>query len=157
MDVRAETLTGLERLKLLHDMMNPDKTFSYNGERLEEVDTRSIVMPTTFSFKSGNYMQMGDYLCKTSHFQILASELSDRLLSEILSVEENMYVSFHIHAIDQVDAIKMVKRKNTDLQKMMIEEQKKAVRSGYDMDIIPSILLFTEKTLKIFLLIYSQR
>ena len=56
-------------------------------------------------------MQMGDYLCKTSHFQILASELSDRLLSEILSVEENMYVSFHIHAIDQVDAIKMVKER----------------------------------------------
>ena len=148
MDVRAETLTGLERLKLLHDMMNPDKTFSYNGERLEEVDTRSIVMPTTFSFKSGNYMQMGDYLCKTSHFQILASELSDRLLSEILSVEENMYVSFHIHAIDQVDAIKMVKRKNTDLQKMMIEEQKKAVRSGYDMDIIPSDLTVYGKDIK---------
>ena len=148
MDVRAETLTGLERLKLLHDMMNPDKTFSYNGERLEEVDTRSIVMPTTFSFKSVNYMQMGDYLCKISHFQILASELSDRLLSEILSVEENMYVSFHIHAIDQVDAIKMVKRKNTDLQKMMIEEQKKAVRSGYDMDIIPSDLTVYGKDIK---------
>ena len=36
--------------------------------------------------------------------------------------------------------VKTVKRKITDLQKMTIEEQKKAVRSGYDMDIIPSDL-----------------
>lgn len=37
-------------------------------------------------------------------------------------------------------AIKTIKRKITDLDKMKIEEQKKAVRAGYDMDIIPSDL-----------------
>ncbi len=140
MGVRAETLTGLERLKMLHDMLNPEDVFDYDGLGLEERDTRTLIMPSTFKFKTSKYMQMGKYICSLSHFQILASELSDRMLSEILSVEENMYVSFHIHAIDQVDAIKTVKRKNTDLQKMMIEEQKKAVRAGYDMDIIPSDL-----------------
>ena len=41
---------------------------------------------------------------------------------------------------DQSEAIKTIKRKITDLDKMKIEEQKKAVRSGYDMDIIPSDL-----------------
>ena len=35
----------------------------------------------------------------------------------------------------------MVKRKNTDIDKMRIEENKKAVRSGYDMDILPSDLI----------------
>ncbi|MEL5899312.1 DUF87 domain-containing protein [Clostridium sporogenes] len=140
MGVRAETLIGVERLKLLHDMLNPDKMFDYDGQGLEARDTRKLIMPSTFKFISPKYMQMGNYICALSHFQILASELSDRFLSEILSIEDNMYVSFHIHAIDQVDAIKMVKRKNTDLQKMMIEEQKKAVRAGYDMDIIPSDL-----------------
>lgn len=140
MGVRAETMTGIERLKILHDMLNPDDIFEYDGEMMEKRDTRSLVMPYTFKFNSSKYMQMGNYICSLSHFQIFASELSDRMLSEILSVEDNMYVSFHIHAIDQVDAIKAVKRKNTDIQKMMIEEQKKAVRAGYDMDIIPSDL-----------------
>ena len=46
----------------------------------------------------------------------------------------------HIRSIDQTEAIKTIKRKITDLDKMKIEEQKKAVRSGYDMDIIPSDL-----------------
>ena len=119
-------------------MLNPDKTFDYGGQGLE-VRTQENLLYTTFKFKFKIYAD-GNYICALSHFQILASELSDRFLSEILSIEDNMYVSFHIHAIDQVDAIKMVKRKNTDLQKMMIEEQKKAVRAGYDMDIIPSDL-----------------
>ena len=48
--------------------------------------------------------------------------------------------SMHVQSVDQVKAIKTIKRKITDLQKMTIEEQKKAVRAGYDMDIIPSDL-----------------
>jgi type IV secretory pathway VirB4 component len=46
----------------------------------------------------------------------------------------------HIRAIDQTEAIKMIKRKITDLDSMKITEQKRAVRSGYDMDIMPSDL-----------------
>ena len=38
------------------------------------------------------------------------------------------------------DSIKTVKRKITDLDAMKIQEQKRAVRSGYDMDILPSDL-----------------
>ena len=40
----------------------------------------------------------------------------------------------------RIGCAKTIKRKITDLQKMTIEEQKKAVRAGYDMDIIPSDL-----------------
>lgn len=36
--------------------------------------------------------------------------------------------------------IRNIKRKMSDLQKMTIEEQKKAVLAGYDMDIIPTDL-----------------
>ena len=54
--------------------------------------------------------------------------------------DSNITVNFHIRTIDQAKAIKSIKSKITDLDKMKIEEQKKAVRSGYDMDIIPSDL-----------------
>ena len=46
----------------------------------------------------------------------------------------------HIQSVDQVKAIKTLKRKITDLDRSKIEEEKKAVRAGYDMDIIPSDL-----------------
>ena len=49
-------------------------------------------------------------------------------------------VTMHIRGINQNEAIKMAKRKITDLDAMKIQEQKRAVRSGYDMDILPSDL-----------------
>ena len=62
------------------------------------------------------------------------------MLADILDLETGVIVNLHIRSIDQTEAIKTIKRKITDLDKMKIEEQKKAVRSGYDMDIIPSDL-----------------
>ena len=49
-------------------------------------------------------------------------------------------VNLHIQSVDQTSAIKTVKRKITELDRSKIEEQKKAVRAGYDMDILPSDL-----------------
>ena len=46
----------------------------------------------------------------------------------------------HIQSVDQNKAIKTVKRTITELDRSKIEEQKKAIRAGYDIDIIPSDL-----------------
>ncbi len=46
----------------------------------------------------------------------------------------------HIQSFDQNRAIKTVKRTITELDRSKIEEQKKAIRAGYDIDIIPSDL-----------------
>ena len=72
--------------------------------------------------------------------QILAPELSDRVLKDFLDIESNVIVNIHVQSVDQVAAIKTIKRTITDLDKTKIEEQKKAVRAGYDMDILPSDL-----------------
>ena len=75
-----------------------------------------------------------------SFLEILAPELNDRILADMLDLETGVIVNLHIKSIDQSEAIKTIKRKITDLDKMKIEEQKKAVRSGYDIDILPSDL-----------------
>jgi type IV secretory pathway VirB4 component len=62
------------------------------------------------------------------------------MLADFLDIDAPVTVTLHIKSIDQSEAIKTIKRKLSDLEKMKIEEQKKAVRSGYDMDIIPSDL-----------------
>ena len=79
---------------------------------------------------------MGKKIGAASFLEILAPELNDRMLADILDLETGVIVNLHIRSIDQSEAIKTIKRKITDLDKMKIEEQKKAVRSGYDMDII---------------------
>lgn len=142
MGVRAESLNGEERLKILHDVLNPNKTFEFSYKDLKKREsTKTYIVPDEFNFTPSRYFKFGKFIGATSHFQILASELSDRMLSEFLNIDDNINISFHIRAIDQSEAIKRVKRKNTDIDKMRIEENKKAVRSGYDMDILPSDLI----------------
>ena len=139
MGVRAESLDGEERLRLVHDMLNPDKNFDFSYKDLKKKEsTKSHITPNIFNFAPANNFKFGKFIGAVSHFQILASELSDRMLSEFLDIDDNIYVAFHIDVVEQAEAIKLIKRKNTDLDRMKIEEQKKAVRAGYDMDIIPS-------------------
>ena len=83
---------------------------------------------------------MGDTYGAASYLNILAPELTDKVLAEFLDMDKNLVVSIHVQSVDQLKAIKLIKGKITDLDRMKIEEQKKAVRSGYDMEIIPSDL-----------------
>ena len=78
---------------------------------------------------------MGDTYGAVSYLQILAPELTDKMLAEFLDIDKNLIVTLHIQSLDQLKAIKLIKGKVTDINRMKIEEQKKAVRSGYDMDI----------------------
>lgn len=140
----ADVLNGHDRLQLLFEMMHMGEQqpfrFSWDWPPPSGLSTKDFIAPSSFEFKNGKYFGMGQQIGCASFLQILAPELNDRILADLLDMDSNLIVSMHIQSIDQTKAIKTIKRKITDLQKMTIEEQKKAVRSGYDMDIIPSDL-----------------
>ena len=142
--VETEPLSGYERLRVLHDVFNMDSSdpfrFSFDMVARTGLSTKDFIAPSSFDFREGKYFKMGRAIGAVSFLQILAPELNDRMLADFLDMDSNVAVNFHIRTIDQAQAIKKIKSKITDLDKMKIEEQKKAVRSGYDMDIIPSDL-----------------
>ncbi|MDO5296207.1 MAG: ATP-binding protein [bacterium] len=142
--VVAQTLNGMERLRLLYGMFHMDTQepfrFSWDWLAPSGLSVKDFIAPSSFEFAKGNSFGMGRKVGAVSFLQILAPELNDRMLADFLDMESSLIVNMHIQSVDQVSAIKTIKRKITDLDKMKIEEQKKAVRSGYDMDIIPSDL-----------------
>lgn len=142
--VTAASLNGTDRLRLLHDIFQMDAPepfrFSWDWLAPSGLSVKDFIAPSSFEFKSGNLFGMGHKTGAVSFLQILAPELNDRMLADFLDMESSLIVTMHIQSIDQVRAIKTVKRKITDLDSMKIQEQKKAIRSGYDMDIIPSDL-----------------
>ena len=142
--VSAYPLNGEERLQILYETFNPEEKvpfqFSYDRILRSGMGTKDFVAPTSFVFKEGKTFQMGNTIGAASYLQILAPELTDKMLAEFLDMNRNLIVNLHIQSIDQMKAIKLVKKKVTDINRMKIEEQKKAVRAGYDMDIIPSDL-----------------
>ena len=142
MGAMAEPLNGVERLKILHDVMNMDTKesfhFHYGMVAKTGLQTKDFIAPTGFDFRNDSYFRMGQTFGCVSYLQITSPELTDKLLADLLDLEENLIINMHLRSIDPKAAIKSLKSTLSNIQKMKIEEQKKAVRSGYDMDIIPT-------------------
>lgn len=137
-------MNGKERLHLMHSMfhMGDNDKFFFDWKYLVEsgLSVKDFIAPTAFAFKTNRTFQMGSIFGSMSYLAITASDLSDRMLADFLDMESTQIVTMHIQSVDQTAAIKTIKRIITELDRSKIEEQKKAVRSGYDMDIIPSDL-----------------
>ncbi|MCF0129344.1 MAG: conjugal transfer protein TraE, partial [Pseudobutyrivibrio sp.] len=142
--VQADTLNGYERLELMHNQfhMADNDRFNFDWKYLvgSGLSVKDFIAPSSFAFPSGRYFQMGDMYGCMSFLSIDAADISDRMLADFLGMESSQIITMHIHSVNQNEAIKTVKHTITELDRSKIEEQKKAVRSGYDMDIIPSDL-----------------
>lgn len=142
--VLAQPLNGAQRLKLMHDMFHMDgpSRFCFDWKDLAPsgLTVKDAIAPTAFAFKTSRTFQMGSIFGAASFLSITASDLSDQLLKDLLDMDSSQIVTMHIQSVDQNKAIKTVKRTITELDRSKIEEQKKAIRAGYDMDILPSDL-----------------
>lgn len=142
--VAAKLLNGKERLQLMHSIFHMGDLekfqFDWDWLALSGLSTKDFIAPTSFSFHGNRSFQIGELYGAMSYLFITAPELSDQLLKDFLDMESSQIVTMHIQSVDQTSAIKKVKRTITEIDRSKIEEQKKAVRSGYDMDIIPSDL-----------------
>ena len=149
LDVPSEPMDGRARLALLHGQMHPGSRepfrFSWGDIAKTGLGTKDFIAPDSFDFRQPRLFRMGQYWGAASYLQILASELSDKLLAEILELDAEMTVTLHIQTVDQLKAIKTIKGKISDIGKMKVEEQRKAVRAGYDPDILPPDLITFSK------------
>ncbi|MDO4647887.1 MAG: ATP-binding protein, partial [Eubacteriales bacterium] len=153
--VRAKVMNGRERLHLMHSMfhMGENDKFMFDWKWLPKsgLSVKDFIAPTCFAFPKSRVFQMGGMYGSMSYLQITASDLSDQMLKDFLDMESSQILTMHIQSVDQNKAIKTIKRTITELDRSKIEEQKKAVRSGYDMDIIPSDLATYGKDAKALL------
>lgn len=139
LNVAARSMSGYERLATLHKCLNLEETrkFRFNWDSLNHtgLSSKDYIAPSSFFFKDGRYFRSGASFGAVSFLQIRATKIYDTLLNDLLNMEGSQIVSIHAKALDQNAALKTVKRKLSDLDKAKIDEQKRAVRSGFDMDI----------------------
>jgi hypothetical protein len=147
--VQSAALTGRERLEILHGQLHPGgrERFNFDWSMIPAtgMGTKDFIAPTSFDFRQSRAFRVGQTWGAASYMQIMASELSDKLLAELLEVDAEMTITMHVQTVDQAKAIKTVKAKMSDIDRMKMDEQKKAVRSGYDPDILPPDLLTYSK------------
>ena len=146
----AKSLDGKERLRILHEYFNQDtmEPFRFSFQELAESgkSVKDYIAPPGFDFRYPSRFKAGKMYGSVHYLDIIAPKFDDELLKKLLDLDDNLTITMHLQTMDPVKAIKMLKGALTNIQKMKIEEQKKAVRSGYDMDILPTDIITYEKT-----------
>ena len=145
----ARSLDGKERLRVLHEYFNQEtmEPFHFSFKELSESgkSVKDYIAPPGFDFRYPSRFKTGKMYGCVHYLDIIAPRFNDELLKKLLDIDDNLTITLHMQTMDPVKAIKMLKGALTNIQKMKIEEQKKAVRSGYDMDILPTDIITYEK------------
>lgn len=144
---KCKVLDGYERLELLFRIFHPATAekllWNFDMPVKTGLSSKDFIAPSSFSFKSGpelnatKYFRSGDRVGAVSYLSIFASDMEDRIVSDILSLDSNVWISIHADALPRDEALQLAKDNLTSVQAMIIDEQKSAVASGYDMDILP--------------------
>ena len=144
---RCRILNGYERLELLFRIFHPATKekllWNFDMPIGTGLSSKDFIAPSSFSFKPGpelnatKYFRCGERVGAASYIQIFASDMEDRIISDILSLDSNVWISIHADAMTRDTALQMAKDNIASVQSMIINEQKSAVRSGYDMNILP--------------------
>lgn len=145
----ADVLNGKERLRVLHEYFNQDTKkpffFSYKEMTSSGNSVKDYIAPPGFDFRNPNRFKSGNMYGSVYYFDAIAPKFYDTLMKKLLDINDNLTITVHLQNKDQVEAVNMVKGALSDVQKMKIDEQKKAVRGGYDMDILPPDIVTYEK------------
>lgn len=145
----AKVLDGKERLRILHEYFNQGtmEPFRFSFKELSESgkSVKDYIAPPGFDFRYPSRFKSGSMYGSVSYLDLIAPKADDGLMKKLLDIDDNLTITMHMQTYDPVKAIKMIKGALTNIQKMKIEEQKKAVRSGYDMDILPTDIITYEK------------
>ena len=134
LDVKATPLDGRQRLELIQQIKR------LGGDNNDEL-----------RFPTKNTLRTKTRFATVSALSYDAPTMEDRFLMELLNADSSQVISIHLQSMNQNEAIKKVKKTITNIDSTKIDEQKKAVRSGYDMDLIPGDLVTYGKDANSFL------
>ncbi len=141
----AQTL--VERLKCIHDILNPGNEDAFNENfdidiaARQGLSVKDVISPACFKFES-TYFKMGEKFARVMYIKDLPSTVSTDFMSDLSALPFNLTASFHITPITKEDALKKVKQQVMNIRGDVIKAQKDAAKSGYSGDLISSELKY---------------
>ena len=141
MGVAAAPLNGEERLFAIYKMLHQysDEPFIFDFDTMPEsgLMPKDYIAPSSLNFSQKDNFKCGNFYGATFGINLLASEISDRFLMTLMDTNNPIAFNMHFTSVDIAEAKKYVKRKISNVESSKVDEQKKAMREGYDMDILP--------------------
>lgn len=140
-------MNGYDRLELLFRMFHPGTKeklmWNFDMQLGSGLSSKDFIAPSSFSFKYGpdlnatRYFRVGDRVGAVNVVHVFASDMEDRIIADILNIDSNVWISIHADSIDRKKALDLASDNLSNIQGQIINIQKQAVQSGYDMDLLP--------------------
>ena len=145
----VKTLDGKEWLEALYETLNPYSTdpfiFDWKYCSKSGHSPKDFVAPPSVKFKKNEFM-LSDCKGSVQYIELITDQISDNILADYLDNNDMISLSVQVTSIDTVDALKITKSALTDLEAKKIDNQQKALQSGYDPDIMsPDLLAFIDE------------
>lgn len=146
---RTHRLDGRERLAVISSILRPGRPFNFSYERdlssTSPLTAKDFVCPSSLNFKPSGAeavcYRSGETWCQILVFRPdFAAEVTDRAIASILDLPIPMAVSWHLQPIDKSKAIEMSRAQAGWIQKEVIDEQRRAIRGGYDYELLSPAL-----------------
>ena len=151
MGTRVTPLDGRARVEVMYEFFNQYSLspfrFSFDQMRESGNSVKDYVAPPGFDLRFPSRFKCGRMYGSAYYLDLIAPNLTDGLIKRLLDLDDNLTVSIHMSTLAPVAAMKLIKRNLSDVQSSKINEQKRAVRQGYDMDIMPPDILKDERDL----------
>jgi type IV secretory pathway VirB4 component len=152
-NIRSEAAlcSGKERLEAISSQVRPGKPFVFDWSDISltsGLSTKDVLAPQSLDFTpSGDpsYFVSEGAFCQVLIMRHFGSELSDRALCDIIDLPFALNVSWHIQGMDKAKAVSFVRQRASWIDKEVIEEQRSAVKKGYDFTILPSVLKYSKE------------
>lgn len=147
-------MTLEDRLAVFYDIYNeePDFPFSKKIQPLMKNDrldlralngsgltTKDLIGPESMYFQS-NYFKVGEMFARAMYLDNLPTFMNANVLTDLTDLPCNMLTSVNYTPIPGDKAAEMVRHQRTNINANIVEAQKKAAKSGYSGDILPSEL-----------------
>lgn len=146
---RVEKLDGEQRLALISNQLRPGKPFSIDYDELliNGLTAKDYVCPQSLDFKPEGLtsaFQSESLWCQALTFRKFGSQLSDTAIADIADLPMPLNVSLHVQALDKSKSTDFVLNRLAWIDKDIIEYQRKAVRQGFDYQLLPQELSYSK-------------
>ena len=147
----VEPLDGPARLEAIGALIRPGRRVPTDWSLLAAhtgLRAKDLVCPDCIETKPGGSaakLLIDGIWCQALVFRSFGSELMDRCIAEIIDLPLPLAVSIHVQGMDKARAVSFVKQRLAWMDKEIIDEQRAAVKRGYDYTILPSELRYSKE------------
>lgn len=139
-DLSMDELSGIERLKIMSDMLRPNKHFTstYKDIALSGLSSKAFISPTRFKFYDEHF-KMDDKFGKVLFIRNYPTHLEDRLIHELCKSGRELAISIHAKPYDMSKFKKDLRNKAMMNKKDIAQQQRKNFKEGLSEDMVSGL------------------